>query len=193
MSHEKRAADRKRRMAELMAEAEEQRAEARASMEAAATVEGGPGSWLIEVAFVVILMVISAALFGTAVTISRFTGADIADARRTGEATVEQCERDGPIGLSGFGYVKACAVSIRWNGGGGERVMIGKPGFFTDEKPGDTFTIGENTGSRGSVGYSRAEVPPRRWVTALVTLISIIGVAPLLFAIGFVRYRLRRR
>ncbi|MEV4343490.1 DUF6346 domain-containing protein [Actinoplanes sp. NPDC049596] len=94
-------------------------------------------------------------------TIGRFTGHDFADARRTGTATVQQCERRGPITLDSFGNYGQCTVTIAWTSGPSSRVLIDKPGFFTGENPGDTFEIGEHTGRRGCIGYSRPELPDR--------------------------------
>ena len=45
---------------------------------------------------------VTATMNTAAMTIGRFTGHDFADARRTGTATVERCERRGPVGFNGF-------------------------------------------------------------------------------------------
>lgn len=190
MTDEDRAAYRKRRMAELLAEAEENVDRTRAAKNQPST-EAGPvdevkrgGSWNTALG-VVILLAFSFLVTGTAMTIGRFTGHDFADARRTGTATVEQCDRRGPVSLKGFGYWQQCTVTIAWNGGPSSRVLIAKPGFFQGEKPGDTFQIGEHTGSRGSIGYSRPELPDRGWVTAIGVSLWIIGFLPAL-AVFFV-------
>ncbi|WP_436524279.1 DUF6346 domain-containing protein [Actinoplanes sp. HUAS TT8] len=172
----------------MLAEAEAGVARSRAAKKRAAetgpAVETKRGGWFRDVLGVLIILAVSFVLLATSMTVARFTGADFADAGRTGEATVVSCERRGPISLKGFGYYKACVVSVAW---GGYRVRIDKPGFFTDEKPGDTFTIGENRGSRGSVGYSRAELPSRGWVTFIAAVIGFFGVVPILLLLGMVR------
>ncbi|WIM96979.1 DUF6346 domain-containing protein [Actinoplanes oblitus] len=190
MTDENRAAYRKRRMAEILAEAEANRARSRAARKAAEAVEYGPLAWLRTVLLALGLLAVSFLLIATAMTVSRFTGADFADADRTGVATVERCERRGPVSLSGFGYYNVCTVSIGWSGR--SSVKIDKPGFFTDEKPGDTFTIGENPGSRGRVGYSRAEVPDRGWVTFIGVVIFGAGLIPVLFVVALVWEGMRR-
>ncbi|MDT4991870.1 MAG: hypothetical protein QOH97_1762 [Actinoplanes sp.] len=183
MTYEDRPAYRKRRMAELLAETEEnvnrtRTAKARPAAAADPVVEVKRGGWWNDVLGVVILLALSFLLTGAAMTIGRFTGHDFADARRTGTATVEQCERRGPVSLKGFGYWKQCTVTIEWNGGPSSRVLIGKPGFFKGDKQGDIFQIGEHTGSRGSIGYSRPELPERGWVTAIGLGLGLIGVLP---------------
>lgn len=190
MTDENRAAYRKRRMAELFAEAEKNVARTRAAKEQPAT-ETGPvvevkrGGWWTNALGVVILLAFSLVVTVSAMTIGRFTGYDFADARRTGTATIEQCDRRGPVSLKGFGYWQQCTVTVAWNGGPASRVLIDKPGFFNGEKPGDTFQIGEHTGSRGSIGYSRPELPDRGWVTAIGIGLWIIGLLPAL-AVFFV-------
>jgi hypothetical protein len=192
MTGEDRAAYRKRRMAELLAEAEADVTRTRAAKqepaaEAGPVVEAKRGKWLTNLFGIVILLAVSFVLIATAMTIGRFTGHDFADARRTGTATVERCERRGPIRLDSFGYYDECTITIAWNGGPSSRVLIDKPGFFKGEKPGDTFQIGEHTGSRGSIGYSRPELPERGWVTAIGIALWIVGALPLLMVFYYLR------
>ncbi|BCY05370.1 DUF6346 domain-containing protein [Actinoplanes sp. L3-i22] len=193
MTDENRAAYRKRRMAEMLAEAEAGVARSRAAKQRAAeigpVIESRRGGWFRNVLGLLIILAVSFVLLATSMTVARFTGADFADARRTGEAKIVSCERRGPVSLKGFGYYKACSVSISWSGRA--RVTIDKPGFFTDEKPGDTFTIGENTGSRGRIGYSRAELPSRGWVTFIAAVIGFLGVVPILLLLAMLRDGLR--
>ncbi|GIF25739.1 hypothetical protein BJ973_004014 [Actinoplanes tereljensis] len=192
MTDEDRAAYRKRRMAELLAEAEADVTRTRAAKQEPAT-EAGPvvevkrSKWLTNLVGIIILLALSFVLIATSMTIGRFTGHDFADARRTGTATVEQCERRGPISLDGFGYYDQCTVTIAWNNGPSSRVLIDKPGFFKGEKPGDTLQIGEHTGSRGSIGYSRPELPDRGWVTAIGIALWIIGALPLMAVLFYLR------
>ena len=194
MTDEDRAAYRRRRMAELLAEAEENVTRTRAAREQPPTETG---SWWNTALGVVVLLVFSFVVTAAAMTIGRFTGFDFADARRTGTATVERCDRRGPVSFKGFGYWQQCTVSIAWNGGPASRVLIDKPGFFTNQKPGDTFQIGEHTGSRGSVGYARPELPDRGWVTAIGLVLWFIGFLPALavFVVLYqaVKDRFRRR
>jgi hypothetical protein len=184
-----RAAERRRRMNELLAQAEADVARTRAAKEDPVTgpvVEVRRGRWLNNVLGVVILLVLAFVLGATAMTIARFTGRDFQDARLRGTATVEQCERRGPVSLKGFGYYQRCTVDIDWDTAAGIRVAIDKPGFFTNAKPGDTFEIGQNTGSRGSIGYSRPELPNRGWVTLIAAIIGFLALLPFLAAVTYV-------
>jgi hypothetical protein len=196
-------AERKRRMAELTTQAEADLAGSRRHREPPA--DAGPvvvrsrrGHWYTNVLAVAILLLVSWLLISSALTLARFTGNSLDDARRRGTATVEQCRRRGPITLlHGFGFYNECTVSIAWNSGYPSRVVISKPGFFAGAKPGDTFEIGENTGSRGRVGYSRAALPERTWITVVAGVIDVVGALLLLTVFFYVwrsaRDLLRRR
>ncbi|AGZ39947.1 DUF6346 domain-containing protein [Actinoplanes friuliensis] len=145
MTEENHAAYRKRRRAELLAEAEADVTRTRAAkqepaVEVSPVVDARRNKWLTNLFGIVILLALSFVLIATATTVGRFTGHDFADARRTGTtATVEDCERRGPISLFGFGYYDQCTVTIAWNGSPSLRALIDKPGFFNGEAPGITF------------------------------------------------------
>ena len=178
MTDDKRRDERRRRMDELLAQAEADVARTRAEKDKAAdvpVVDQRRGTvWGSALGVLVLLLL--AVIFGlTAATIGRFTGADFNDADRRGTATVEQCQRRGPITWKGFGYFQQCTVDIEWTDGAGPRVLIDEPGFIKGEQPGDTFQIGQNSGSRGSIGYSRPELPARGWVTAAAILAGILA------------------
>ncbi len=194
MTDENRAAYRKRRMAELLAEAEANRDRSRAEVEALEqedpVAEVRRGSWSGHVLLYAVLLVVSFVLIATSMTIGRFTGFDFSEADRVGTATVQSCERHGPVGWSGFGYYDACTVTVDW-GRNGTRLSIDKPGFFKGEKPGDTFKIGENKRTKGRVGYSRAELPDRGWVTFAGVVVAIVGALPLLLLLFLVRDSVR--
>ena len=186
MTDEDRAAYRKRRMAELLAEAEQNVTRTRAAKDQP-VAEPERRRWWTNVLGVAMLLALSFVLTATAMTIARFTGHDFADAGRTGTATVQTCDRRGPISLKGFGYWQRCTVSVAWNGGPSTLVLIDEPGFIKGEKPGDTFQIGEHRGSRGSVGYSRPELPDRGWVTAIGIALWIVGFLPALAVFFYLR------
>ncbi|WP_250035640.1 DUF6346 domain-containing protein [Paractinoplanes maris] len=181
-----RRAERRRRMDELLGEAEENVARSRAARERPVVEERRGTVWGSALGVVILLALATVFYLGSR-TVGRFSGPDFADASRQGTATVESCERQGPITTKGFGYFDACTVSITWNDGAGPRILIDEPGFMKGEKPGDTFEIGQNSGTRGSVGYSRPEVPDRGWVTAVQVVLAVIAF---LFAAGiFVFFR----
>ncbi|GAA4596819.1 hypothetical protein BJY16_002145 [Actinoplanes octamycinicus] len=187
---EDRAAYRKRRLAELMAEAEARRAKSRAAREGGdrngPVVEVRRGAWAGDLVVLVVLLFVLFVLLTTAMTVERFSGHDFAEARRTGDATVVSCARRGPVTFKGFGYYDACTVSVNW-GWNGTRLTIDQPGFFKGEKPGDTFTIGENQSSRGTIGFSRPVVPSRGWVTAVAMVIACVALIPFFLLVLLLR------
>jgi hypothetical protein len=185
---DQRAAERRRRMADLLAQSEADVARTRAAAAAPPpVVDTRRRRPMMNALGVLILLAVAFLLVGTALTIGRFTGNNLDDARRRGTATVESCSKQGPISLKGFGFYDSCTVTIQWNTGPTSRVRIAKPGFFQGEKPGDSFEIGENTGSRGRIGYSRAALPDRGYVTVLAAIIGILGVLPLLAVAFYLR------
>lgn len=193
MSDDEWIAERKRRMADLAAQSEADLDRARQPAEptgggSPVVVQARRGHWYTDLLALAGLLVVSWLLISSALTLARFTGNSLDDAGRRGTATVENCERRGPItALHGFGFSNECTVSIAWNTGYPTRVVISKPGFFKSDRPGDTFEIGENTGSRGRIGYSRAGLPDRPWISGIAGVIDVIGVLPLLAAIFYLR------
>ncbi|MET0425547.1 MAG: DUF6346 domain-containing protein [Actinoplanes sp.] len=198
---EQRGAERRRRMDELLAQAETDVARTRAAKneppepagETVSRSRSAAGSALV----VVVLLLAGLLLVGVALTLGRFTGADYAEARRQGVATVQECERRGPVTLNGFGYFDQCTVEIAWATGPSSRVLLDEPGFIRGEKPGDTFEIGENSGSRGSLAYSRPELPDRSWLGWLAAFVGFLGAVPVLLVLflikGMITDALRRR
>jgi hypothetical protein len=188
-----RAAERRRLMEELLAQADADVARTRAANSTSEPGHTGPvdekrtGTFLGSVLGVVILLALSFVLLATAMTIGRFTGADYDDATLRGTATVEACRRRGPVSLNGFGFYDRCTVRIVWNDGLSFRVVIDDPGFIKGEKPGETFQIGQNSGSRGSTSYSRPEVPDRDWVAWIGAFFGFLAVLPLLAVLGYLR------
>lgn len=185
---EHRAAERRRRMDELLAQAEADVTRTRAARN---TPDSGAGkrrgTFFGSLLGVVILLLLAFVLLATAMTLGRFTGADFTEATRRGTATVEQCQRRGPISLNGFGFYDRCTVRIAWEGGLSSRVVIDDPGFIKGEKPGETFQIGQNPGSRGSTSYSRPELPDRGWLGWIGALVGFLGVLPLLGVFVYLR------
>lgn len=171
-----RRAERRRRMDELLAEAEENVTRTRAERnKPAPVVDESRGGFWGGTLLVLILLVLGTVFLLLSRTAGRFTGADYNDAARHGTATVETCERHGPISWKGLGYYDACTVDITWDNGAGPRVLINDPGFFKDEKPGDKIQIGQNQGTRGAISYSRPEVPARGWITAVTVLLGVLA------------------
>lgn len=194
MSDDERRAERRRRMDELLAAAEADVARTRAAREKAdnpgPVVERKRGTWWGSLLGVLILLALSAVLLGAAATVSRWTGAPYDEARKVGTATVEECERRGPISLKGFGFYDRCTLEVRW-GTGPSRLVIDDPGFMMGEKPGDQFQIGENSGFRGSISYSRPELPDRGWVGAIAFVFGLLAVLPFLGVLVYIKEKVR--
>lgn len=107
-------------------------------------------------------------------TLTSLSGHDIEDARRVGQATVESCERRGPIGLV-YGYWDACVVSIRWNDGVPEYGRLEEPHLFRAADVGTTVEIGDNGTSRNGPTYSRETFPPRPVLATLGVILFVVG------------------
>lgn len=175
---DRRRAERRRRMDELLAQAEADVARTRAERNnpvASPIVDERRGTFWGSVLGVLILLLLAVVFGLTAATVGRFTGADFGEADRRGTATVQRCERRGPVTWSGFGYFDQCTVDVDWSDGAGPRVLLDEPGFMQGEKPGETFQIGQNSGSRGAISYSRPELPYRGWVTWAAVLFGALA------------------
>src|ERR1700712_5739663 len=68
-----------------------------------AAIDRGKGGALRSAAFLILVVVAAAGLFGLAVTLTRLAGKDFGDARRQGTAQVTSCVQHGPISNEGFG------------------------------------------------------------------------------------------
>ncbi|MDI6101795.1 DUF6346 domain-containing protein [Actinoplanes sp. NEAU-A12] len=120
----------------------------------------------------VLLALLGLALFNAGTTIGRHTGPDFARAAPKGTATVEQCQRRGPLTLfEGVGFYDSCLVWAQWSDGRSERLRIDDAGFFRGEKPGDTLRIGYD--------MSRPEV--RHWSALQLVMYLLCGLGGLLF------------
>ncbi|GGK73746.1 DUF6346 domain-containing protein [Mangrovihabitans endophyticus] len=147
--------------------------------------------------FLAALAIASFVLGELALTVQGWTGPDFADADRTGQATVVDCERHGPIGR-GFGYWDECTADIVWNGGFTERHTFDRRNFLHADEVGTTVTIGQGTGFRGGgVTYSRPELPHRPLITALGVILVVLAALPALLLVGTlviaIRNLVRRR
>jgi hypothetical protein len=119
-----------------------------------------------------LLALLGLALFNAGTTIGRFTGPDFGQASPKGTATVEQCQRRGPLTLvDGVGFYDSCLVWTEWDNGRSERLRIDDPGFFRGERPGDTVRIG--------YGIARPEVG--HWSALELVMYILGGLGGLLF------------
>lgn len=120
-------------------------------------------------------------VFNAGTTIGRHTGDDFTVEPLKGTATVERCERRGPVTLfEGFGFYQACYLWVEWDRKGireryaSERVLVDEAGFFQGEKPGDRFRIG--------YGISRAELPES--TPHVLAMIALCAAGGLTFLVG---------
>jgi hypothetical protein len=126
-----------------------------------------------------------------AFTLGRYSGNDIGDAKRLGQATVRSCQRHGPIGL-GLGNWDECTATVVWSDGQTETVTVDKPRFFTASEIGSTVTIGDAGRYKTKRLFARAELPPRPLVEALATVLALIACLPLILVGFFYALYLRR-
>lgn len=145
--------------------------------EAASPVQPGrrrPGAASVAARFVVlILLVVFSWQLGW--TIAQFTGPDIADAKRTGQATVRSCERHGPVGNI-LGYWHECTAEVVWADGSVDQVTPDKPNFFSADEIGSTVTIGDMGSRTGGQSYARAELPSRPLVVVVAGIFVLVAV-----------------
>lgn len=112
--------------------------------------------------------------FQLAFTLMSFNGKDFDDARRVGRATVETCQRRGPIGII-YGYWDECLVSITWNDGVPARAYLDKPHLFRADEVGTTVEIGDNGYGRSGSTYSRPHFKPQPVLATLGIVLFIIA------------------
>ncbi|XVU29801.1 DUF6346 domain-containing protein [Actinoplanes sp. CA-054009] len=116
-------------------------------------------------------------MFQTAFTLLSYNGNDFDDARRIGQATVESCERRGPIGLI-YGYWDECLVSVAWDNGVHQRSYFDKPHLFEAGEVGTTVQIGENGYGRSGFRYSRPDFEPQPLLATLGVILFIAAAIP---------------
>src|SRR5512142_3309281 len=114
-SDQGRAAERRRRMDELLAEAEADVQRARAAKTAPVADGARSATTWGTLLGIVVLLATSALFLGAAATVSRFSSPDYNDAREHGTATVDHCERHGPITWKGFGFYNECTATVAWD------------------------------------------------------------------------------
>ncbi|GIG89281.1 DUF6346 domain-containing protein [Plantactinospora endophytica] len=137
------------------------------------------------------VLVLAASLIGVAVTLSRLAGKDMADARRTGEATVGRCVEHGPISNRGFGYWESCEVDITWDDGQVEEVTAGV--LFDSSDTGTTVRVGDLGRDRTTRVLARADVEARPWLLWIGYGIGVIALLPGFVGVLLLREVLRFR
>lgn len=109
-----------------------------------------------------------------ALTVARYDGDSMDGADRVGEATVVSCQRQGPVGLGGFGYWDKCTASVVWEDGERRMLYPGKPGFFSQKDIGKTVKVGDLGLQKGGREYTSENLHPRRWLMPFTIVFALI-------------------
>jgi len=139
------------------------------------------------------ILLLAAGLLGVAVTLNRFAGKDIGDAKLLGRAAVTSCTRHGPVTNKGFGYWQRCAATITWDDGKVSRLSV--DAVFTSADIGTEVRVGDLGDYRTSKQLARADVERRGWLAwigyAAGALAFIPGLILVLLARELLRFRRR--
>lgn len=192
-SHQERMAKRAAERAALEAELDREDAERKAAATdpAAAVVSRREGSALRSAAFLVGIILLATALFGTSITLTRLAGKDYGDAKRTGHAAVDSCTEHGPITNRGFGYWERCSVTIRWDDGTVTPLIA--DAVFTSADIGADVRVGDLGEYRTSKKLAREDTPQRPWLIWIGFVVGFLGVIPGFLAVLIIRELLRFR
>lgn len=191
-SHEERMAKRAAERQALEAELDREDAERRAATDpAAAVVDRHEGGAVRSAVFLIGIVLLTAALIGTSVTLNRIAGRDYADAVRTGHAAVDACTTHGPITNRGFGYWERCTVTITWDDGIVTR--LNTDAVFTSADIGADIRVGDLGQYRSSKKLAREDTAPRPWLTWIGFVVGFLALIPGLIAVLIIRELLRFR
>jgi Family of unknown function (DUF6346) len=131
--------------------------------------------------FVLGIVVLAAGLGGLAITLSRMSPHDMADARREGQATVGSCERHGPITNRGFGYWEGCDVRVVWSDGEVEDEFVEE--VFRSADIGTPVRVGDMGRHRTERVFARPDAPPRPWLDWLSYAVAAVAFVPTFVAV----------
>ncbi|MGI5146269.1 DUF6346 domain-containing protein [Plantactinospora sp. CA-294935] len=188
------------RIAGRLAEIKEQQRELDRKNAAQAAEEADPGAAVVQrrkgngfrsFLFLTGILVLAAGMLGTAVTLSRLAGKDMADARREGQATVGRCVEHGPISNRGFGYWEACEVDITWDDGQLEEMTAGA--IFDSSDTGTTVRVGDLGRDRTTRLLARADVEARPWLLWIGYGVGLLALLPTFVGVLLLREVLRFR
>ncbi|GIE74163.1 hypothetical protein Aph02nite_01130 [Actinoplanes philippinensis] len=198
-SHEDRIARHRAKFEAVEAELAQERAEHEGPVSGDGSAAGDRRrpSRLRDTAFLAGIVVLSLLLVGVSTTLIGMAGRDFRDAQRTGSATVESCDRRGPVTNRGLGYRERCTVTIGWDDGTATRLT--DDGTFTSSDIGSPVRVGYLGTHRYTLELAREDTPHRPWFTWIGGLVGLIAVVPGIFSImllhAYVRsvFRIRRR
>lgn len=188
------------RIAKRLAEIQAQEQELDRESAQRSTPEPDPGSpvatrrdggTLRSAAFLAGVILLTAALIGTAVTLNRMAGRDIADAKRLGQAAVTSCTRHGPITNHGFGYWQRCTATITWDNGQVTRTTA--DAVFTPNDIGTKVSVGDLGNYRTSKQLARADTDRRPWLAWIGYTAGALALVPGIAAVLLLRELLRFR
>ena len=97
------------------------------------------------------------------------------DHREHASGTVQECEKVGPISLSGVGYWWKCTVEIKPDTGDDPYTQIFNGSHFENDEVGETFPLA--SAGQNSSTWSRADVGGNNWATMVTALGLVLGVA----------------
>ncbi|OJF11463.1 DUF6346 domain-containing protein [Couchioplanes caeruleus] len=192
-SHDERLAKRAAEREALEAELDREDAEraAAAADPAAAVVSRREGSATRSAAFLIGIVLLTLVLIGASITLVRMAGRDYADAKRTGQAAVDTCTKQGPITNRGFGYWEQCTVTITWDDGTIAR--LNSDAVFTSADIGADVRVGDLGEYKTSKKLAREDTPPRPWLTWIGLFVGFLAVLPGIVAVLIIRELLRFR
>lgn len=130
---------------------------------------------LVTATFYLGLVLSAFVLVQLSMTVAQYTGPDIGDAKRTGQADVQSCQQHGPVG-NGFGYWEQCTARVTWDDGTAETVRPDKRGLFSANDVGKTVTIGDLGYGRSGRSLARTELPDRPAIVVASAIPLIIAV-----------------
>lgn len=182
-SHDERRAKRRARIKAMEADLDREEAERKgtASDPQSAVVDRRKGGTLLVVAILLGAVTLSIVLLGVGMTLMRMAGHDFDDARRTGLATVASCAEKGPVTDQGFGYWDRCRITVRWDDGADDELVV--DGLFTGADIGRELRVGNLAEQQYSYELAREDTPYRPWLTWVGGAVSLVGALPGLLAL----------
>ncbi|MEV0895569.1 DUF6346 domain-containing protein [Actinoplanes sp. NPDC049802] len=180
-----------------MEEAKAELAQAEAASRAAAAdpakaVTEREGGWLSTIAFFGCVIALGLALLGVSATFVRLSGHDFDDARVTGWATVNRCDRQGPVTNRGFGYWETCRFAVRWDDGTADDRLTSDV-LFGSTDIGRDVRVGRLSERGPSMELARQDTPARPWLHWIGIAIGLVGMLPLFVAGLMISLALGRR
>ncbi|HIV58822.1 MAG TPA: hypothetical protein H9902_12790 [Candidatus Stackebrandtia faecavium] len=125
-----------------------------------------------------LLLIVGTLALATGWTAMNYRGgsaeeADLDD-REHASGTVQECEKVGPVSLSGVGYWWKCTVEVNPEKGD-PYTQVFNGSHFENDEVGQTFPLA--SAGQNSSTWSRSDIGGNNWATMVTALGLIIGVA----------------